>query len=470
MRAAACVTIAVLSCSAGASAQDLSLRDALDDALRHSPHLLPAADAAQRADIQHRVLLSKYSPKIAPDLNTGSAPYALARRDLGVTMSQLLPTGAEVRGAASSLSYGSGPAAFHDAGYGFGVSQPLMRGFGAVNRAELASAADAAAVAERGTIDARQQLVVETAQAYFAVVRQQRLVEQADRAASRAAALLEMSDARAKVGLSTQLDVLRADLLKTQARTAALHARDALAAACEDLNVLLGRPASAPLTVAGDLADDAEALGSARAVGFDPSGTEEAVLNRALADRIDARNARERIVLARRAVDAVHWNLLPQVDLNVDYTRRGLGGGASSTLAALTNGWRVGLSTSYTLDRGSASAAAGLAQVDLCEAERAAADVAQHIAVEVRRAARSAASAGEAVSLARASVELASKQRELAVYRFERGLADNLDVIDAENNMYQAQAGLAGAEIDRALALVAVQRAAGALDPNRFLR
>jgi len=98
------------------------------------------------------------------------------------------------------------------------------------------------------------------------------------------------------------------------------------------------------------------------------------------------------------------------------------------------------------------------------------ADVQQHIAVDVHRAARLATSAVEAVSLAQASVDLAAKQRELAIYRFERGLADNLDVIDAENNMFLAESGLVAADIDRALALVGVQRAAGALDPGRFLQ
>jgi outer membrane protein TolC len=469
MRLAVSIVAALTVASGAAQAQDLTLRDVLNEALRQSPRLLPAADAAERAGIQRRALLAKYSPRVAPDLNTGSAPAALAERHMGVAVSQLLPTGAELRGSASSLSFGTGPTAFHDAGYGFGLSQPLLRGFGATNRAELATAADAASTAARGEVEARQQLVVDAARAYFEVLREQRLVEESDRASARAATLLEMSQARAKVGLSTQLDVLRADLLKTQARTAALRARDALDAAREELNLLLGRPAGTPFTVAGDLAADTEALGAgstAETAALDA----DALLQRALADRVDARTARDRVVGARRAVDTSRWSQLPQVDLNVDYLRRGLGPGVAPGYAALTNGWRLGLSTTYALDRGGAAAGAALAQIDLREAERAAADVQQHIAVDVHRAARLATSAVEAVSLAQASVDLAAKQRELAIYRFERGLADNLDVIDAENNMFLAESGLVAADIDRALALVGVQRAAGALDPGRFLQ
>jgi outer membrane protein TolC len=52
--------------------------------------------------------------------------------------------------------------------------------------------------------------------------------------------------------------------------------------------------------------------------------------------------------------------------------------------------------------------------------------------------------------------------------RYERGLADNLEIIDAENNVLQAEASLLGANIDRTLAFLNVQRASGALNPDRF--
>ena len=60
--------------------------------------------------------------------------------------------------------------------------------------------------------------------------------------------------------------------------------------------------------------------------------------------------------------------------------------------------------------------------------------------------------------------------RELATYRFERGLADNLELVDAENNLFRTESGLIDAEIDRALAMLARSRAAGILNPERFLR
>jgi outer membrane protein TolC len=168
-------------------------------------------------------------------------------------------------------------------------------------------------------------------------------------------------------------------------------------------------------------------------------------------------------------VSVARWNLLPQVNLDVDYTRRGLGG-SPSPFATLFNGWRVGLSTSYAFDRASVTAAEGLAELQVRAAERTVAETEARVTVDVQRAARAAARAGDLVTLAKTSVDLAGRQRELATYRFERGLADNLDVVDAENNVFQAQSSLIGAEIDRAMATLALLRASGTLNPERFLQ
>jgi len=297
-------------------------------------------------------------------------------------------------------------------------------------------------------------------------VRLQRLAEETDRALRRAETLLEMSEARAKVGLSTQLDVLRAGLLRSQAQASVFRGRDALEGAREELNLLLGRPSGAAVQVGGDVSVDLQALEEARAGAAFDDGT---VVSSALTERLDLQNVRARLADARRTASVARWNLLPQVSLDVDYTRRGLGG-SPSPYASLFNGWRVGLSTSYAFDRSSVTAAEGLAELQVRAAERAVTEAEERVTVDVQRARRAAARAGDLVNLAKTSVDLAGRQRELATYRFERGLADNLDVVDAENNVFQAQSALIGAEIDRAMAALSVLRASGTLNPERFLQ
>ncbi|MCC6990666.1 MAG: TolC family protein, partial [Acidobacteria bacterium] len=90
-------------------------------------------------------------------------------------------------------------------------------------------------------------------------------------------------------------------------------------------------------------------------------------------------------------------------------------------------------------------------------------------AADVRRAHRGWARSAETLAIHQRAVGLAEKQLRLAELRYERGLAGNFDVVDAENNLFQAQSALIGAEIERGLAALRLRRAAGALDPREFL-
>lgn len=466
-RILACVIIlrlphaAVVIAAESETTVTIDLRGALNEALRHSPQLLPSEDAVTTAGIQRTLAVARFAPKISPMLSTGTAPMGLSQQNLGLGVSQLLQTGAQVQASANSVRYGSGPGEFRDAGYSIGISQPLLRGFGATTRAPVDAASAAADGAERSAADARQQLVVAVAHAYFAVVRQQRLTAESERVLERASELSEMSEARARVGLSTQLDVFRAGLLRSQAQSAVLGNRDALDAAREDLNLLLGRPTDAPIVADVDVSADLHALEETAGQPDVPT---------ALADRLDVRGARARLTEAQHDAALAKWNLLPQLNLDVSYTRRGLGTQSTDSFANLFNGWRIGLGTTYSFDHATDAAAAGLAQVAVRAAERGVSETEQRAIIDVRRATRASARAADVLALSRTSLDLAGQQRELATLRWERGLADNLEVIDAETRVFQAQSALIAADIDRALAFLTLQRASGALDPNRFLQ
>ena len=135
-----------------------------------------------RPEIEHTVAVSRYTPKVSPILSTEAFPDGSSQQSLGISVAQLLPSGAQVRGSLDASRFGAGVLGQGSTGYTVGVSQPLLRGFGATDRAELRSAARAEDAASRSAEDLRQQLVLAVAQAYFAVVRQQRLVSESERA------------------------------------------------------------------------------------------------------------------------------------------------------------------------------------------------------------------------------------------------------------------------------------------------
>jgi outer membrane protein TolC len=289
-------------------------------------------------------------------------------------------------------------------------------------------------------------------------VRQQRLDLETERAVARAEKLYEMSNARASVGLATQLDVFRAGLLRSQAKAALLRERDALYVAREELNLLLGRPVDSPVVADGNFKRDIEEL----------ELPEPAERTAGALKTMQVFEAHARLEDARRNASIAKWNQLPDINLDVSYTRRGVGAPASAAYLGLFNGWRVGLSTTYSFDAAGAASAAALAGIAVRAAERGVADAEQRALMDAQRASRGVARAIDTIAVQQDAVDLAKQQLDLATMRYEKGLADNLEIIDAENNVFQAQSALISAEIDHAIAILTLQRASGALDPERL--
>ena len=98
---------------------------------------------------------------------------------------------------------------------------------------------------------------------------------------------------------------------------------------------------------------------------------------------------------------------------------------------------------------------------ELAEAER-------RVRADVRQAYRAWLRSAASVELEGRSVGLAEKQVRLATLRYERGIASNFDVVEAENTLLQAEASLISARLDRVIAGLQLRRACGRLDPREF--
>ena len=472
--------VCVLVCAlAGAAAADrpqasgvapLSLRDAIAEALAASPVLGPAADSRDRAALDEDVAASAFALHVTPVLRAGVGSTRAGDAALGVDIAKRFPIGAQLVVSATAQQV-SGPFASRVAGYSASLSQPLLRGFGGAPALARRLARRQAIAGERGLHTARQDLIVEVSAAYLDVLQVSRQAAAAERAVERARRLLVSSRARVKVGLATELDVSRAELLQAQSEVALLDSREALEGALDRVKSLLGRPLDATLTVIhGDLADPASLLD-----GFVPplaagGQTPEALTALALERRVDLREARDRIDDARRARALAKWNLLPDLSVYAAYSNQTFGPVASPLVLHDGGVWRVGVSTGYSLMRAEVSAAAAGAAISVRAAERAAADAERRVSEDVRRAHRAWVRGAAAIELQAGAVALAERQVRLAEIRASRGIAGNFDVIDAENSLFEAQTALIQAQASRALAGLLLRRAAGALDPEAYAR
>jgi outer membrane protein TolC len=446
-----------------AQSRPLTLEMAVTEALQHSPVLAPRYDALSEAGIERRLAGAEFGVKVTPTVSTGTDPYVGSTRMAGVSVSKRLSTGGQVFVNASSYTAGQPGASLRDREYTVGVSQPLLRGFSRTATAGVASADRARVGAERELAVARAALVVQVTRQYYAVVKGERLVAAAREASDRAVALETASEARTRVGLATELDVLRAQVQRSQVAAALASATGALAAARDDLSLTLGRP----LGTLFDL-DESASSRPAEGAALLPNDVNELV-RMALASRLDVAEARDRIADAGRAADVARLNLRPPVSFDMSYTQRGLAvmnGTSLPSVTGLTGGWHVGLNTTYSLDSASQSAAAASAQLAAGTAAHAARDAEEHAAADVRQAYRVWQTAIATVAIERQTVSLAERELALAQLRLDRGLGDTLDVVGAQNSLLQAQNALIAAELDQTVLALDVRRAVGLLETS----
>ena len=89
-----------------------------------------------------------------------------------------------------------------------------------------------------------------------------------------------------------------------------------------------------------------------------------------------------------------------------------------------------------------------------------------------RPGARSASSSDSRTGLASAdvSVEFAEREAELATLRFQRGLSNNLDVVNAQANLLNATSRRLAVLADLAVARLDLRAVLGTLDVRRDVR
>jgi outer membrane protein len=447
-----------LGTAAPGEAIRLSLPEAVSAALQRNLALLAVRDSLVAAEVRAEAARAAFLPQATPRFGRGETETAV-----GVEVSQRVPwTGATVTASATQFARrGEGlaaPAGPDASTIALTVTQPLLRGAGpTVTRYELDNAERSRAGQQRAFALARQSLVVEVTAAYYAVVKQRLTEAVAEQSLRRSQDLARASAARMEVGLASKLDVLRAELQAAQAETALVAARTAQATALERFRVVLGLdPGAAVEPAASDLPAESPAPGEAV----------EALIAIAIERRLDLAEARDRVRDAERGLRVARLDLLPQVDLSLRATRIGAGDGFANSFRRLDSRAEVLVTASYPLERSAAAAARQVAQLGVEGSQRSVLELQRRVESEVRDRLRSLEALARNIELQRRSVEVAEQQHRLASLRYERGLASNFDVVDAESNLVAARTTLVALQSDYQVARVELRRVTGELDAD----
>lgn len=440
--------------SSAPEARVLSVEEAVQLALAHNLNLQDTVDSVYSAQISQGLAASSFGLKLTPSFAGGFGSQAGQDRRYGLEASKLLSYGTTVTASAFSDFAGTDLGNLTASNLSFTVTQPLLRGFGTrATEFDLENAKRNQQSAERNLEVSRQRLAVEVVASYYNIVRQEGLIDVAAKSVERSQELLRASEARLKVGLASQLDVFRAELLLSQAEESLINREEALELALDTFKFNLGldpqdevflemvQPEYQPITL--DLG---------------------AQTQMALRNRLEIREQRDRIGDSARAVSVSRQNLLPQLDLNLRYERLGFGSTFSESFDFDDDAIGVFLSTSYPLDQSSERASVAQTQLELASRRRSVQLLEYNVTREVRAACRNVDRIGKSIVLQEKNMDFAEKQLRLASLRYQRGLANNFDIIDAENNLISARSNYVSLVADYNVALIELKRVTGTLE------
>jgi outer membrane protein TolC len=333
--------------------------------------------------------------------------------------------------------------------YAVGLTYQVPLYSGGRNEAQIALAQANLRGAEATVERTKQQVILDVKQAYYQVLLAQAGIDVGQRMVAAADENLRVARSRVAAGVSPRFDEVQAEVNLANARQVLIRSRNTLALAMHGLNALMAQPLEVqwqPLETLAIVPVRAET---------------GALLRRALEGRPELAELQARIAAAQAAVDLARSGTRPVVAVAGG---PGVGNGTTATGGAtsISTGWSVTLSATMTLFDGNLTAERireAQARVDQLRATEA--QLRQAVELEVRRAILNYASAAEELISADKTIEQAQEGFRIANVRFAAGVSTNLEVVQAQAALSQAEANRIQALFNVNIARAQLERAAG---------
>ncbi|MCZ6691988.1 MAG: TolC family protein [Planctomycetota bacterium] len=454
----------------------LSLRDAILQAFGNHPdiHVARLNQAMRGADIA--IASSPFDPRFVSGVNYSRSEIPIddftnGRNELGSIENENWRLSGEVNqtfytGTRAALSLGStfdrgetfiGGLAINDRSeirprLGFTVTQPLLKGFSLqANTADIRLATVAYSIS---ALDFRlmvENVVSEVERLYWDAVHARGNLSVQGAAVDSAQEVLNISEARLRVGDVAELEVWTARANLATQEEGRIRARNDLANAEDRLAQIILRPEWRRVGRRAILTTD------------EPDLVEEEVdlersLERALERRPDLRRSERQLEQARIQHRKAKHELLPTLNLTGTVGTSGLGKDPGNALSEMFTGefidWGVGLSLEVPL--GANRFAEG--NLKKLKHRKEQAQVALNslkagIIYEVRQAVRGVASARERVRAAEAARELSERRLRVEQAKLREGATIAKEVLDVQEDLLAARSAELRARIDYRLAL-----------------
>ena len=441
------------------AAPQLTLRAVVDAALANNDRVATSREGVEQARLGRTVAEAAFATRVTPNLLGSFGQSDVRNQTYGVGASRRFPTGTEVRVDVGASTFRNQIGGFYAADTTLLVRQSLLRGFGpTVNRRQIERADHQISGAERRHALVEQQLAIDAAGAYYRLIAQREFAVAARATVDNARGLLAASEAKLRANLVSRLDVFRARQLVAEAEGQLFDVESAVEDLKDELRFLMARDADYEFRVVGGMDGTVARMAPTVAVAL------------ALENRSELRDADAAVDDTERELRFARRQLLPQLDVSVALTRRETAGDLRSAFGLDRFEPVTFFSASTPLDRTVESARVQTAAIERDRRVRARDTLRRRVAQEARRAVRLQQRLENRLRSAEVSVESAEREVELATLRFQRGLSNNLDVVNAEAGLLNAANRRLAVLADLAVARLALLATVGTLDVRRDIR
>jgi outer membrane protein len=430
------IAIAALAC-ATANGEELTLQQAVAQALEHNPQVRMANARQQQAHAALTETRSMWLPHVdvSESVMSGNNPVFV--------FGSLLEQG---RFGAANFDphFLNDPSTLRNYRMGLNVRYTVFDQFRRLQATRQAS--NAVAQSEAGTGEAQQAIRLDVMAKFYGLLLAQARHDVALDAVKTAEADAASMREKFRQGLLVESDALAAEVQIASFREQEIEAAGGVAIARAALNTTIGRDATAEVMADGRLPE----------TSFEQRPLQP-LLDRAFAARGEVTAARLGTDNAHRQVQIARGAMLPRLDTFASF------GASGSTFGARNNDRTIGAVFSFDIFDGGKFSRVEQAQSGVEQANAAEAGARSKVEMEVISAYQHVLSASQRIAVANAAVRQADAAARIVRDRYEQGLTTITEHLRAQTALVGAKLSLLSARYDYVISSGDLARATGDL-------
>ncbi len=313
-------------------------------------------------------------------------------------------------------------------------------------------------------LDAYQALVLKVTEAYLNAVKAQRQIGVSESVLASRQELLDLTQVKFNLGVSTKLDVLRVEVQVAGEEESLIKARNTLDNSLDSLlNVLNYDYPPGKVEVSFDETYELKEL------DYDPDVATN--LKRALSQRYDLQIFKCKLEQQKNSLRNAKEQVKNKVEFNGSIRRHSTDDAFSKSQDFSDRNWAMGLSYKQPLGNRKNRENLFSQRVQVNNGERSLKELKLRVGLEVRNAQRNIAATRERLKVLDKNLVRAKENLKLAELSYEKGIKSSIEVLDAQDDLQEVNKNYINTILDLKIAEFRLLRAMGTIGiPDLILK